>query len=44
MYLIVKTVTDPQNIGQAALELLNDLQANVLAKELQAWCMFVARR
>ena len=34
----------PQNIGHAALEALNDFQANVLAKELQAWCVFVARR
>lgn len=33
-----------QNIGHAALEALNDFQANVLAKELQAWCVFVARR
>ena len=34
----------PQNIGSAASESLSDFQANVLAKELLSWCVFVARR
>ena len=33
-----------QNIGSAASESLSDFQANVLAKELLSWCVFVARR